>query len=63
MTGDQEKKCCKVQVQEPVLRRVQSKEAGGEIDTGERVVGESREEGRGVGGGALKRVKSFLWED
>lgn len=63
VTGDREKKCCKVQVQEPVLRRVHRKEAGGEMDTGERGVGESGVEGRGGGGGALERVKSILRED
>ncbi len=40
VTGDRERKCSKVQVQEPALRQIQSKEAVGELDTGERVVGE-----------------------
>ncbi len=60
MTGDRERKCSKVQVQEPALRQIQSKEAVVELDTGERVVGESGGNGRGVGGGVLQKVKSVL---
>ncbi len=63
VTGDRERKCSKVQVQEPALRQIQSKEAVVELDTGERVVGESGGNGRGVGGGVLQKVKSVLRED
>lgn len=63
VTEDRGRKCSKVQVQESVLRRIQSKEVLGEMDTGERVVGESGVNGRGGGGGVLEKVKSILWED
>lgn len=39
VAGDQERKCSKVQ--EPVFRQAQSQEDVGELDTGERVVGEN----------------------
>ncbi len=61
VTGDREWKCSKVQ--EPVLRQAQSQEAVGEMDTGERVVGESGVKRREGGEGVLEKVKSILQED
>ncbi|KAK9958236.1 hypothetical protein ABG768_012409 [Culter alburnus] len=50
-TEDRGRKCSKVQ--DSALRWIQSKEAVGEMDSGERVVGER----------VLEKVKSILWED
>lgn len=59
VTGDRERKCSKVQ--EPGLKVIQSKEAGGEMDTGKRVAGKGGVEGREGDGG--ERVKSSVQED
>lgn len=62
-TEDRGRKCSKIQVQKPTLRQIQNKETGGEMVTGERLVGESDENERGRGGGVLEKVKSILLGD
>lgn len=63
VTGDRERKCSKIQVQKPTLRQIQSKEAVGEMDTGECLVGENYGNERGGGGRVLEKVKSILQGD
>lgn len=62
MTGDRERKCSRVQTQDPALRRAHGEEGGGEMDIVEGFLDESAIEGRRGRGGVLEKVKSILQE-